>query len=234
VRKRDVLEIEIGGKSVFTFEDHATALVAWHTVRTRTKTAPYLVSFDKHLDTRPAFHSYVTSQFGRDKYREHRKEKIAQISFANAQTIEHSLAHIENDEHIEAALQLGEICQAFVISQSARDGFDDECGSEVFQLTLSADDGSLADFILGPVLDKLKGIRIELVPETTPFILDIDLDFFRAYPPALGTPWRFYELIRDSCAVTIAEEPKYAAPGIQVTKLKKQLLAHIERALKGV
>jgi len=117
-----------------------------------------------------------------------------------------------------------------------KNGHDDEC------LILHANQ-AIESIYLKDQLRKIYRMNItsglgRLTKKTPPYILDIDLDYFRtkkAISPDDTTI--FYELIKNASAITIAEEPSCVKQfrlesSLSSNFLLKSLLRHIENALR--
>jgi hypothetical protein len=221
----------ISGKPVFTFEDHATAYVAWSRIRATLERPPFIISFDKHLDTRPAFNSFLGGGFVPDFWLKV-KQKLSQIDLSTEASAAETLEHLDNDEHINGAILAEVISFAFVVSPSAGGtDFSPEC-RHIFEIKPKVG-GSLEDEIVAPVYAEIHEVRESVVPSSSQLVLDVDLDFFQSVDAL--TPRRatcFFELVREAVAITIAEEPTYAAAGVDYRKAKEGLFSLIRRALQ--
>lgn len=107
-------KIEIGGKSVYVFEDHATALLAWSEVRMGMNELPFLLTLDHHTDTRSAFLAWTLQRARRSASR-----RLKGLHPANRRRLEEVLPDLRHDEHIDAAIQIGALRGAFVIAHEA-------------------------------------------------------------------------------------------------------------------
>jgi hypothetical protein len=229
---RSFQEQQIHGKSIFIFEDHATAFVAWSVIGSRLKNPPYVISFDWHLDTRPAFRTFLAAT-ATDFWNES-KTKVDEINLTNQTTIVETLRYLQNDEHINAAIQASVISFAFVISPAARGNkFCAECPN-IFELNIKPTPDLLTQSTIAPILTQIESIRGAIIPNTTDFILDIDLDFFyssEAVSPK--NPTSFFDLVKKASAITVAEEPKYAAASIDYRYIREELLKLIKYGMES-
>lgn len=113
-------EITISEKSIYVFNDHHTALLAWAKERRKMQQAPYLITLDSHTDTRPAFTAHICRQEGHDtsesELEELSRELCRQIDFADEQSVEDAVRRLRHDEHIDCAVKSGILNSAFVIA----------------------------------------------------------------------------------------------------------------------
>jgi hypothetical protein len=231
---RAVKEEKIDGKPVYVFEDHATALVAWSRIARGLPQTPYLISLDQHLDTRPAFNSFLRSTpRGRDNFAAESKRLVSLIKLDSESEAKASLRHLDNDEHIEAAIRAGFLSFAFALSpQAAGKSFCPE-SSRIFEMKLGDGEGSIEASVLASEVQWIHSVLETFGLERAEMILDIDLDFFeslRAVEPK--DPSSFFALVRQAVAVTVALEPAYVAVGVDHDKLSAGLFELLRRALR--
>ncbi len=110
----------IGGKDVYLFEDHATALAAWSDYRRKTSNAPNLITLDCHTDTHTAFTGFIYYRSGEatlpDNIDEQSDTLCREIDYREIGNVDNATSKLRNDEHIDAAIKAGVINAAFVIS----------------------------------------------------------------------------------------------------------------------
>ena len=193
-----------------------------------------------------------------------RTNLVLEIRWQDESSVQAAIEKLQHDEHIQAATLAGIINYAFVIHLDRCDGtqipddnsfmppegrvfvvphdcfigcekrpHDDECA-------LTHANQVLESTYLTDQLQRARELATSVgIPdlEESPYILDIDLDFFhtrRALAPS--SPETFNNLIRRAMAITIAKEPGCTADlwldnhpaDIQI--ILDQLLAHIQRA----
>ena len=117
----------IASKEIYTFENHATALLAWAAYRRTASSAPILITLDDHTDTCVAFvdklslevatHDLKTEEFFKLVDDEARK-----IDFMSPDTVTLAVEALSHDEHIDAAIRANIIRNAFVICNAERSG----------------------------------------------------------------------------------------------------------------
>ncbi len=233
---RAVEERAVHGKRVFVFEDHATAVVAWARIWARLRRAPYLISLDRHLDTRPAFNKYLRAgKWETPNFWEDSAKMVSQIDVATEESARETMRYLQNEEHINAAIQGGAIHFAFVVSPAAhRDGVSEEC-SRIFEMESGGEQGSLEESVLGRRVRKIEDECRLRGFESREMVLDVDLDFFESLEAASPRdPSSFFTLVRKATAITIAEEPKYARRGVDHREVRRAVFGLIERALATV
>lgn len=113
----------IAAKDIYIFESHAYALVAWGIMRQKLPKPPFLLTLDHHTDSHTAFLANYGLKVGafrynEDEYNEHRSSLISQIDYNDEASLHEAVAHLKNDEHIDAAILSNIINSAFVISHS--------------------------------------------------------------------------------------------------------------------
>jgi hypothetical protein len=110
----------IGDKDVYTVESHHYALLPWSIIRSKSNSAPNLISLDHHTDAHPAFFRYVHRenprlQFSDPQNQSLRAQLIAEINWREEQTVRTAIERLFHDEHIQTATLAGIINYAFVI-----------------------------------------------------------------------------------------------------------------------
>ena len=225
------------GPPVHIVENHHEVLPFWSALRRRLGLAPVVLTLDFHTDTLPAF----------DHCRQHGRPHPP-VGAALTEV----LPLLRHDEHLDYALQAGFIRQAFVCSHVnfSRDvnpaiQILHDPATPSYPQSADADAGyrRYADRVLETDYLSRRLRRAEAFqfrPGATPFILDIDLDYFQT---AAGmkpqTPQLFHHLIRQAAAVTISRETiwvellRLAGETIDADNLLAQLRQHIDQAGSG-
>lgn len=132
---KEVERLEIEGKRVYLFENHAAALASWAAERRRLAAEPLLITLDTHTDTNPAFTHAIYYEAGTRQLPGDLHEKSTElcraVDFADETSIEKAVEDLSNDEQIDCAIKIGVLKAAFVISYRAtvptepRDGGND-------------------------------------------------------------------------------------------------------------
>ena len=110
-----VTEKVVRGKKIYIVENHHEVIIPWSEYASSNETAPVLLTFDHHIDTRSAFYRHSRKVAGL-KWRPVRDQLIANVDINESSIIASSLDKLYNDEHIDFALQTGIISEAVVFS----------------------------------------------------------------------------------------------------------------------
>lgn len=116
---RNIETATIGGKDIYWFEDHATALIAWAHHRRKFPTKPNLITLDCHTDTHSAFIGYILEQAGSDipdDVEERSLSLCKEINYQDEISVLDGVERLRNDEQIDAAIKADILNSAFVIS----------------------------------------------------------------------------------------------------------------------
>lgn len=232
--------LNINGKVVFICDKHNEVLFLWEKYRL---SKPYIISFDHHTDTHLAFQNKVYH----DKL-DSNKSLIQELKEGNKDLI----FGLKNDEHIDAAIECGFIEKALLFTvdstNSKRDNIinisDYEKYNDSKKIIINHNicchtEISIESNILEEEFDRFK---LCINPEIWKgnYILDIDLDFFHYKKSIEVENYEFfYNLIRNSKAITIAREPVWINQWkrdfdneLTVEFLEEKLLSIIEEATK--
>lgn len=201
--------IIISGIPVYIFDEHNMALPAWGVSCSRLRQPLNLVTFDKHADTHPSFHSYVFDQTGEAADSTHLGLNNPEINvilksmhyqpndFCFEDVFKIAADYLENDEHILAGMDLGYLSSYTVVT---REG-DEALGYEHDDRML----GYNATYLSRESWDQEMFSNIG-----DPLVVDFDLDFFGA---AIDFDEEFITkitpLIKRAVAITIAKEPSF-------------------------
>ena len=112
----------IGDKKIFTVSNHKEAISAWTTIGIENTNPPWLLSFDRHTDTHPAFlrdfsrvHPGVVNP---EAAALHRNSQISSIDRMNVDSVQRMVPLLHHDEQIDAALGSNIIKTAVIISHN--------------------------------------------------------------------------------------------------------------------
>ncbi len=212
---------------MFIVDRHHLVLTAWSHLRRTLAEAPRLISLDHHTDTSPSFRNHLNGlgSLPAIQKEELREKLVRALDFRNSESIFSGIKKLNNDEHIVAAIQSDIISSAFVVAHKAantdvqtyhahriacwsvdstacasdvsREDCDRVLTSEFLTSAISRFDQILAQVGESPLL-------------ATPYILDIDLDYFntaKGLSPLDSNVFR--SLWHNASLVTIATEPDY-------------------------
>jgi hypothetical protein len=215
---REVKKYPVGDKFLYHFEDHGTAILPWAEMVESLGSPPLLLTLDHHTDTNSAWLRSLFTQVGRDLdlMESLRKERISKIKINDQESLSSAIGDLHHDEHIDLALRLGLFSEVVVIQHSSAEPLPEweQRGMTVlpFEKNLLENDSqkrsfynrALEDDWLGPLLNPLPA---HLNPWKTPYVLDIDLDYFKTkkslHPENSGL---FQRLIQGAIGITVAEE----------------------------
>lgn len=247
----------IRGKKIYIVENHHEVITSWAEYASNNETAPVLLTFDHHIDTRSAFYRH-SRKVGGLEWRPVRDQLIANVDINKSTTIEASLEKLCNDEHIDFALQTGIISDAVIFSLLGVGICRDYANSKIYYLDpgyTSKCNKSSYDYkgqidVYDKVIEgeellfKLNQMN-KFIPDffvsnkiNKKFILDIDLDCFHTKKAINAVDMSVFNyLINNAEIITIATEGYYVElekkdNDINENYLLKKLLAHIENALE--
>lgn len=205
-------------------ESHHYVLEAWAEYRARLPFAPRLLTLDHHTDTSSPFRKYFSGTKNVNSL-QIANTWLASIDYKDPATIKAVLPRLSHDEHIVTAIKTNIIAAAFVIAQNAYDtdlaiykehkimclGLDRKENSK--GLTPSDCDRALESEFLDEMLLQFD-TNLSTVGEapllSTPYILDIDLDYLntlRAAQPQNSAALR--RLAKHAGLITVATEPNH-------------------------
>lgn len=118
---------EINGKSVYIFEDHATAVIPWMMIKKRLNVLPHLITLDHHTDTMDAFRFYYgcLSQQGNsiEDIEVRINNMIAELEKLEKESkyneMKSLLKHLRFDEQIDLSIKLGVLSYSITLPSSA-------------------------------------------------------------------------------------------------------------------
>ena len=252
-----VTEKVVRGKKIYIVENHHEVIIPWSEYSSNNETAPVLLTFDHHMDTRSAFYRHSCEVAGLE-WRSVRDQLIANADINDSNTIASSLDKLRNNEHIDFALQTGMISDAVVFSllnvgicrdysnnniyyidpcctsKCKKSSHDYECQIDVYDKVIEGDE----------LLFKLNKIN-KFIPDffisnriNKKFILDIDLDCFHTKKAINAVDMSVFNyLVNNAEIVTIATEGYYVElekkdNDINENYLLEKLLVHIEKAIE--
>ena len=110
-----VTEKVVRGKKIYIVENHHEVIIPWSEYASNNETAPVLLTFDHHIDTRSAFYRH-SRRLADLEWKTVRAQLIEDVDINESGTITSSLERLCNDEHIDLAIQTGMISDAVVFS----------------------------------------------------------------------------------------------------------------------
>lgn len=123
---RDIIQaMRLGDKTIYVFENHATAIYPWALESAKLQGAkPILLSLDYHTDTHQAFQNYMyyNANLFVGAEGDIRTSLCAAISLRDFPSFMDTTSHLRNDEHIDAALRMGILDRAYIIQHHDRTG----------------------------------------------------------------------------------------------------------------
>jgi len=253
-----VTEKVVGEKKIYIVENHHEVIIPWSEYASHNETAPVLLTFDHHMDTRSAFYRYSREVAGLE-WRSVRDQLIANVDINKSSTMISSLEKLCNNEHIDFALQTGMISDAVVFSLMNADictdydnskiyyidplctskckkfPHDDECQLNVYDKVI---EGEELLFKLNKINKFIPGFFISNRINKK-FILDIDLDCFHTKKAINAIDMSVFNyLVNNAEIVTVATEEYYVElekkdNDISKNYLLEKLLLHIENAIQS-
>lgn len=221
----------VGGKRVYLFDNHASALVPWAEMRRELDRPPDLLTFDFHTDTHLAFVGYLCKEYGYDgsNLEELSRVRCKKIDYNKAETVFEAVKDLRNDEQIDAAIKSHIFSRAIVISYSAHRLAEYSLEKQIWEIpsdigfryshdVTESEIKAHADIAIETnyLHEKFLFVNSDFIARdekifgTVPFVLDIDLDYFRTHRGVLPDDDKmFRDLIRISLGITIAREPRF-------------------------
>lgn len=188
--------IEIGNKKCYVFDEHHQVLMAWNDYFCGTKIAPVVITLDHHTDVLQAFNFQTLNN--------------PDFQIPSNLSINKAIELLHHDEHIDYALQTGIINQSIIIAHT---------NSNVprnSKITLLTDNFLTDDIPLNsPILYDYFSAALEddflskfiKTPPNSPYILDIDLDYFKTYNSLTPKNYSiFRRLLKNAQLITISRE----------------------------
>lgn len=248
-----VTEKVIRGKKIYIVENHHEVIIPWSEYASSNETAPVLLTFDHHMDTRSAFSRYCR-KVADLKWKSVRDQLIANVDIKDSSMITSSLDKLCNDEHIDFALQTGMISDAAVFSMLNVGICRDYANSKIYYIDPCRTSSSNGDECEIDVYDKvIEGEELlfklnqinNFIPDffvsnriNKKFILDIDLDCFHTKKAINAVDMSVFNyLVNSAEIITIATEGYYVElekkdTDINEDYLLRKLLVHIENAIE--
>jgi len=218
-----------GGRPVYVFENHAEAIISWGIFRQDQQEAAVLLTLDEHTDTLPAFLRFGGKDFDKHGDRARRDElasrRLGEIKYSDVRSLESAAKDLWNDEHICAACESGIISSAFVVARQSPGkeqrrpfltylpslcyvGCDE--GGHNQECLVRHCDLAIHDDHLEPLLMDCRGFT-GILESDIPFILDIDLDYFRTWKSLEPTRVQYFSrLVSRADVISIAIEPEWS------------------------
>jgi hypothetical protein len=264
----------IHGKSIYLFEHHNIAPMAWFYIKKKISTIPSVLTFDYHTDAFLAFNDYISRKLSNNSHNDTTYEQKIDIArkkcckIKNENDIKEIITDLKNDEHIDFAIRAKIISHAYIISHSTYGQYvikpiekKEKIGIIKYELPenkiIELDNEHVESLSIKNYEDLNRYCisnenllrRLEKIEQINKsifggaydflnnFILDIDLDYFNTHaslePSNISV---FYNLIRKSQAITIAQESEYVHflkidDGITSNYILAKLFEHFEKAL---
>jgi hypothetical protein len=248
----------IGDKKIYIVDNHHEVILPWSEYASNAETAPVLLTFDHHADTRSAFYRHASELEGQE-WGQVKDQLIARVEINEPSTIAAALERLRNNEHIDFALQTGILSDAVVFSllsvgvcrdyanskicyidpcctsKCNKNSHDEECQIDVSDKVI---EGQELLFKLNQINRFIPGFFFaDKIYKK--YILDIDLDCFhtkKAINPEDLTVFNY--LVKNAEIITIATEEDYVElekidDDINMKYLLEKLLVHIENALES-
>lgn len=253
---------QYGEKRVYIFDDHATALKPWAITRQTVGSPLYLLTFDYHTDTHPAFfHQAYFAASHEDTRWELQNQWLAETDPADLASIESAVQRSKHDEHIAVAVGAGILAAALVVSingagptHSLEYLANRQYGSIpprphhyelpdplIFHLDTQWELQNNPEWAIGSrFLNKVLREADDMMAAMghgplldADYLLDIDLDYFTS-PVSLEPKQSgtFYRLLRNARAITIAREPRCVSSCSNYTMTAENSLARLEQHLE--
>lgn len=142
----DIEERLINNKTVFIFESHNLAPIAWNRLSKESE-APAIITFDHHTDTHTAFLQSICRELRPDGFSTPEHDEVLKKSAEMCANIRsesdlvNHLSQLRNDEHIDLAIKCSIISHAYEISNNTnamfvtksleeKDWFNEKCKIE--------------------------------------------------------------------------------------------------------
>ncbi|CAN7617495.1 UPF0489 family protein [Variovorax paradoxus] len=115
------------GKDIYVVRDHHQVLAAWARIRRELPGPPNLITIDHHADVYEAFlrHASLLENLEGESEEDalaSRNTMVDNIRWDSDASVFEAIAHLENDEHIDAATRSGILRMAFCIQLSDSGG----------------------------------------------------------------------------------------------------------------
>ncbi|MGL4606030.1 MAG: UPF0489 family protein [Eubacteriaceae bacterium] len=203
------LNEKIENKYIGIVEDHQYALLIWGRHALAKGKSYTLVSIDYHPDTNPSFWLYAYQKtMAKDPEREevllpkYQNELLKAINPKDIGSLVAVMDHMRNDEQINTGIKLGYLNNYHMINGMEKHDYREGTHYLVPQESY----GSLKDETFSQI-----GFSAEVLKET-PFILDIDLDYFmelKNFDYAPSQMRTFSYLVKQAEIITIARSESY-------------------------
>ena len=181
-----------------------------------------LVTLDHHTDTNPAYLRSLFRQVGRNLplMEDMRQERIRSIYISSQNSILEALDGLYHDEHIDVAIRTGIFERAFVIQHSHFELLPEWEEQSMIVFPTELDCAHLSDFGRAEYYDlsledefltrQLDQIPLEFSLDQHPYVLDIDLDYFKTRKSMMPAKSHIIKkLIDGAVGVTIAKESEW-------------------------
>lgn len=235
--------LNINGKNIYTFSNHAHALLAWYDVWVSNENKPLnLITFDNHTDTYMPILRHVTPAVPGALYGASKAREILNPIKSKPSREAIAALCVNNDEHITTALYLNLIKEAFICcASSGTNGEGQEKDikaiynhihymDEVYNpnnnlktLPVKANINYLTSSQRQNISDDTINLLISQGVDTKDdYILDIDLDYFTNIRvlKERNDFSEFKKLVKKSRAITIATEEVYVGKNVELMQME--------------
>lgn len=239
------------GKDVYIFESHQYALYPWALLKRKHITDDIsLFTFDYHTDLRPPFYKSSLIKKSPLEYQFEEKlqaDSLAAINYSEDSSLKDAIEKLCNDEHIMTAVNCGIIKRAYIIAHyGSKNGFCQSPNIYMSDFFMGFDNGDdvadelLEDGFLAKYFSDLSKKSCLIHEDATlisPYILDIDLDYFTSKKSVLPQNVNiFSKLVQNAEIITIAKESncvKCCSKGkVDSEYLLKELLLLLKRCIE--
>lgn len=252
-----VTEIAVGEKKVYIVDNHHEVIFPWSEYASNNETAPILLTFDHHMDTRSEFYRHCRKIAGPD-WKSLSRQLIANVDINESDSIQAAVKNLCNNEHIGFALQTGIISDAVVFSlmgagicrdygnskiyyidpcctsKCKKSLHDEECQIEVYDSVI---EGEELLFKLNQINMFIPGFFVSGRIKKK-YILDIDLDCFHTKKAINPVDMLVFNYLANNAEIiTIATEENYVElekkdNDINVNYLLEKLLIYIRNVIE--
>ncbi|WP_303871984.1 UPF0489 family protein [Acetobacterium wieringae] len=199
----------IEGKEIWVVDDHQYVLLIWGRLFQNRKQPLVLVSIDYHPDTNPPFWLWayqkamaIDPEREAELVKKFQNRMVSTLEPLNLNSLQMVMDQIRNDEHINAAMELGYLSNYHMINCMEKHVYS----RGHHYLVPESQFGSLKDDMFKNVGLSLKKIRNESL------ILDIDLDYFlrpENFELDLKRNSIFADLVNQAQIITVARSKTY-------------------------
>lgn len=195
--------IQIARKNIYLTDNHHEVLLPWAMERERHGKALFILTLDHHTDTLPAF-THASEIAGHPV--------CQKADFRDHEAIVQALKILRHDEHFDYALQNHIIAGAWLFTHE-NFSLEHDARLHIIHEPPASKDLSALQYYYSRALEsefltrqlQLAALTPDQLPE--PFVLDIDLDYFKGRNSIQPEDSRiFSHIVRQATAITISRE----------------------------